>query len=831
MRRRLPRVLALSLLGGWALLLLVRAAPGYLPDLGFIKALIDRFIKEHTDDAGVVYALHYHGEMLLKTGLLHAVLAGCGAAAARVLVPGGAAGLLVPWGVGFGVAGLLTLGWGLTGLMFAGPVVGLSLVLAAAVWTTRSGAGLRRAVGGLPAVAVRSLAGVPWWTPVTAGLALVFLVALALPPDTSWDAVVYHLRVPSFFVAEHRIFHMPTHHFTAFPLVTEMHYAWLMLLGGLERMGLGTGPRLFQVGCAGAGAAAAGRLAGRLAGAYAGWLAGALVLLCPVTGAIAVRAYNDYSQTALTGIALILMFERPRGAARLAGAVLGSALAAKYTAVLPFGVLAMLWFRLSRMPYAVAAVLVAPWSLKNLLLTGNPAAPLLGGLFPSAGPETAFQFSAYSSHVGGMSFSPEAAGNAVGALLVPGPGEALSEVLWMLAPAAWLLPGLPPAGRRLGLITAGLTAGWMMLTPQLRFYMGVLPALAALAAVGWSRIEAAAPRRAVAVLGPVLGVVLGLNLIRMPIDHIRLFDPLPFVFGRETAWDNAARALYPAPFYGRIADWANGSLPRNARLLVMVDIKAHDIWRRTYHDFQYAKPGVFLRWLREGGSVAGLLRKLREEGVTHILVVRQRTRDVGNHYSWEGPELAEAAEFLAAHTVALAQTQMVEVLRVDARPHPRRSLDGYGWMLFTHPENLLIWGRDAEAARLLETTARLAPWLKGLNTFLGMSLARGRRFGEAERVLAAAVREGGGEAATAAFLLGQVRQFRGDRAGAAAAWRECLRLDPRRADAHHGLALVLFDLGAETDALREAEEACRLDPANAEYAQVRAGIASALGKP
>jgi len=831
MRRRLPPALVLSLLGGWALLLIARAAPGYLPDFPFIKAVIDRFVKEHSSDAGLVYVIHHHGEMILKTGLLHAVLAGCGAAAARVLVSGGAPGLLVPWGVGFGVAGFLTLGWGLTGLLFPAPVVGASVAVAAAVWGTRAGAGLRRAVGGLQESAARSLAGVPWWTPATAAVAVVFLGALALPPDTSWDAVVYHLRVPSFFVAEHRIFHMPTHHFTAFPLGCEMHYAWLMCLGGLERMGGGTTARLFHVTCALVGAVCAGRIAGRLAGTSAGWLAGALVLLCPVTGAIAVRAYNDYAQAALTGLALVLWLERPRGAGRLAGAVLGVALAAKYTAVIPLAVLGVFWFRLKAAPWLAAAAVLAPWSLKNLLLTGNPAAPLLGGLFPSAGPETAFQFSAYAGHVGGMTFSAAAAGNAVECLAMAAPGETLSELLWVLVPAAWLLPGVPPAGRLLGILAAALTACWMILTPQLRFYLGVLPALAAFAAVGWSRIEAAVPGRLAAWLGPVLGVVLGLNLVRLPLDHVRLFDPLPFVFGRETAWDNAARALYPAPFYGRIAYWANRDLPANARLLVMVDIKAHDIWRRTYHDFQYAKPGVFLRWLREAGSVHGLLRKLREEGVTHILVVRQRTRDVGNHYSWQGPELAEAAEFLASYTIPLARTEMVEVLRVMDRPHPRRSLDGYGWMLFTHPENLIIWGRDAEAASVLETTARLAPWLKGVKAFLGMTLARRQRFTEAERMLAEAGREGGSEAATAYLMLGEVRHYRGDKPGAVAAWRESLRLDPRRAETHYSLGRALYELGLGTEALREAAEACRLDPANAEYEQVRAAIAGGLHAP
>jgi hypothetical protein len=430
-----------------------------------------------------------------------------------------------------------------------------------------------------------------------------------------------------------------------------------------------------------------------------------------------------------------------------------------------------------------------------------------------------------------MSFSPASAAGGIGALLVAAPGETLSELIWILAPAVWLLPGCSAAGRRLGVAVAALTACWLLLTPQLRFYTAVLPALAALAALGWSRIEALGSRRALAVLGPALGVALGLNLVRQPVEHVRLFDPLPFVFGRESAWDNAARALYPAPFYGRIADWANRDLPPHARLLVMVDIKAHFIWRRTFHDFQYAKPGVFLRWLRDAGSVGRLLVKLRQEGVTHVLVVRQRTRDVGNHYAWAGAELAEAGEFLAAHTSPLAKTDMVEVLRVEASAQSRRPLDGYGWMLFTHPENLIMEGRDAEAAALLGTTARLAPWLKGVQAFLGLALARQQKVREAETALALGLREGGSGAANAGFMLGQVRRYTGNRNGAMAAWRETIRLDPRRADAHHALALLLFELGRKGEALAEADTACRLDPAEPSYAQARAGIAAGMRQP
>jgi len=79
MRQSLAPRLIFALLAAWAVFLIARAAPYYLPDLGFLRALLLRFMKEKAPASGAVYALHHHLEMLLKTGLLHLVLAGFGA--------------------------------------------------------------------------------------------------------------------------------------------------------------------------------------------------------------------------------------------------------------------------------------------------------------------------------------------------------------------------------------------------------------------------------------------------------------------------------------------------------------------------------------------------------------------------------------------------------------------------------------------------------------------------------------------------------------------------------------------------------------------------------
>jgi tetratricopeptide (TPR) repeat protein len=426
-----------------------------------------------------------------------------------------------------------------------------------------------------------------------------------------------------------------------------------------------------------------------------------------------------------------------------------------------------------------------------------------------------------------MSFSPASLGRSA-VLLLGGRGDdSLTELLGVLVVPAFLLPGFGALDGRLGLFLAGFTALWMVISPDLRFFSSGFSVYAALAAAGYARAERAFGLR----LKPVLIALLALNLVRMPIVHLRLFDPLPFTFGRETAWDNISRAMYPAPHYGRMVWWANRDLPENARLLVVIDIKAHYLWRRVYHDFQYVQPGLFLRWMRAAGSIPGFMKKLEQEGITHVLVVRQRTRGVGSHYAWRGGELAMAAEFFASHTLPVAKSEWVEVLKVERPPQPRRPLDGYEWILFTYPENELIVEHDAAILPMLEETARRAPWLKGVKGYLGIAYGRANRPAEAAAMLREAVREGGPTAAHSAFVLGQVMRMKGDVKAAELWWRTALRLDPNHADAHYNLAGVLYERGARREALTEAAAAAKLAPDKAEYAKARAEIARSLGAP
>lgn len=821
---------ALGLLALWTCLVLIISFPAWEATLNSsllsrqgLAAALKMISSRASSGAGIIYAIRQHLSHACMTAVLHAVQAGAGLGVIRWLIPGFVPGWLFAWGAGFGAISLLALGLGLAGLFAPVPVILGSLILAAAglgeYWGARkSWPSLPGGIGILgPRRSFLERAFI-----FAGALAVGILFLLASAPDTSWDAVVYHLRLPAFFIQEHRIFHMPTHHFTSFPLGSEMLFSWLMLLGGLEYAGGGESARLFHLSCAVLAAICAGRIGRRLAGPAGGALAGTLLLLSPFTGTIAIRAYNDFAQAALAGLILLSALEKPKGFARLAGLLAGVAISAKYTAVLFFIPLAVLWLRFNWTAYLAWSFAFLPWLAKNYLLTGNPVAPFFSGLF-SSGSETCHQFASYLESVAGMSMNPRALGWGTLELLRGHAGESLSELLPVLVAGAALLPIRGRHATAIWRFSALFFGLWIVFSPAIRFFTPALVPLCAIAGRGYLQIEGAFGKFWPRVL---VFLFITANLARLPVSHCQLFDPARFVLGKQTASEYVAERLYPIPFYGPTAEWINANISEDSRLLCLLDIKAHYIWRRVIHDFQYVQPGVYLRWLRSGDGMRGLLRKLKQEGITHLLVVRQRARDVGKHYAWREKELAQTAEFLAYHTRPLVSNEEMEILAISSQALPRRSVEKYSWMLFMHPENLIVDGRDAEAVKLLEATLAAVPWLPDARAFLGIAYARLRLFAEAERFLVPASLESGQAAGQAALVLGQLRLMQHRTLEAEQALRRALSLQPDLPEAHFALGMLLYEEGRKDEGRRHVSRAVKLNPRNRNWAGWLARLSS-----
>ena len=220
--------------------------------------------------------------------------------------------------------------------------------------------------------------------------ALYFINALA--PEILPDATLYHLGLVTEYYRHH-----------GFADITWSFYAFLsqgmeMLYLFAYAFGRHSAAKLVHFAFLAATLVAMLLLARRLDMSKVGVAAVILFGCSSVVGTDGASTYNDAALTFyqfLTFYALTLWVgDRDSAWPWIIGVFAGFAVSIKYTAV--FGstaaLLALVWSRggekpdLRRMLQAslIAAILFSPWLIRNAILTGNPTAPFLNGVFPNA---------------------------------------------------------------------------------------------------------------------------------------------------------------------------------------------------------------------------------------------------------------------------------------------------------------------------------------------------------------------------------------------------------------------------------------------------------------
>lgn len=215
----------------------------------------------------------------------------------------------------------------------------------------------------------------------------------ALAPPTFADALIYHLFVPAQYLEHGGIFEVPAvwQHYS--PMAVEMLYTAAQGLAGPKASGLiGAGLGLFA-------AAATALLGRRLAGPVAGVIAAAMFYGTAMVAWQSTSCFVDLGPTALVTLSLYALLRwddsRNRGwliaAALLAGFAAACKLNAATFAVIACLVVGYLSIRqgatameaIGRVVLfgGIAAMTVIPWSVRSLILTGNPVYPFATGLF------------------------------------------------------------------------------------------------------------------------------------------------------------------------------------------------------------------------------------------------------------------------------------------------------------------------------------------------------------------------------------------------------------------------------------------------------------------
>ena len=456
-------------------------------------------------------------------------------------------------------------------------------------------------------------------------LALALLEAAA--PPVHFDTLVYHLELPSRFLAQRSFALVAENPYWGLPLMGEALYAWALALGRLQTAAvLGwMATALTLAGVVGLGGSWA---------KPAGWV-GMLALL----GGISLSAspgwgYVDW-WAALFAIGLLVALDThcrvpSRSLALLGGLMAGFACGVKYTAwlVIPAGFLAYCVGQRSRRGllhagiFAAAAVMVAlPWVLKNTLATGAPLYPYLGATEWMLPERQAVVLASVDRPSVLAGLTAPLAATFLGHEQAPGFASDIGPLLLALLPGLALLP--KHSRTRLAPTAVFLLAGWCAwaiaslysgLLIQTRLYFVLLPAWALLAGAGLAGLERTSlgnvrfGRLALALVFLVIGM-LTVQQVRQAVNS----RPASVVLGEETEDAYLTRRLGTA----YLAQRALATLPAKSRVLMLWEPRALYCSPRCLAD-----PWID-RWLidrRTLESPEAILQAWREGGLTHLLV-------------------------------------------------------------------------------------------------------------------------------------------------------------------------------------------------------------------
>jgi 4-amino-4-deoxy-L-arabinose transferase-like glycosyltransferase len=541
-------------------------------------------------------------------------------------------------GVGGAVLGYAVMGLGWVGLLSSVWVALLGASLLG--WQIARPQPLHVAWRTLRLVLPRPRRRLEW---LLAGVAM-FCLALgwvwALAPPYAFDALVYHLRQVRLYLAAHSLFIAIDSAYAGFPGLLQMLFAFTQALGG------DSAPQLLHFTFLPAtilGAAALGR---RLWHLELTWPIAALLTTVPTVSLVATWPYVDVAlmfYTLLFFYALVLWLQDTRWQWLVLAAILcGLAMEIKYTALwYPLAAAGLMLVRLRRDGWrstwlrwaclsGVAALVAAPWYLRNWVLTGNPIYPYVWG-----GPAWDAGRTAWWDRVGsGLATQPWRLLIAPWEMTIFGV-EGRAGYQATLGPLLLaLLPAILAEWRHLNheekrglgwiaLFGGTLYAIWLWgvarsaLLMQSRLLLPIFPLVGLAAALALHRLPAL-DTRALSIswmFRVAIALVLALHVFTVVSNFIR-DHPFAPLLGSEARNAYVGRRVGTA--YTAVMQ-SISELPESAKILFL--------WEpRTYHCQRVCLPDSLydnlVYWVRQYGEMSHLIRALSTQGVTHVLLNR-----------------------------------------------------------------------------------------------------------------------------------------------------------------------------------------------------------------
>jgi hypothetical protein len=734
----------------------------------------------------------------------------------------GSPGVLVEYGTGLGFLSVGVLGAGLDGLLFAPPrgvgVPVLAVLGARECWRMRAYRARLGAIFEWPAMPRAA----------SAALALLLAVSLAgvLNIELGWDALTYHLRLPSFYLYRHKLYDAWHSYYAFFPSNVEM-----LFMAGQAACGDLTA-RLLNALFAFLLLATTARTA-RALGVPAGWPV-LLVACSPLFLLLATRCYADLGAAFFVALSLLLLV-RWRGGGGPSALVASGVLAG-------FGMgsklpVAAFWFAAA---FALAArsrgragnfalwncalwPVFLPWLARSFLLRGNPVYPFLSPLLGMP----ASRAGDYVLPFEGLSTAGSTVRNALSARLeaivfdaghIEGP---MVPVFGGILPFLAFRP-VTEGGRMARRAVAAYFVLWIALFPEIRFILPVIPAMAALAFGGLHRLVAGSAAftrwaRATLVTSALAGAMVAACL------QLRDFHPLSIPLGLETPREKAGRLILPAPFTGYLAGAVGKRVPPGDRILFLCHFSSYYVERECITDVHFGRAKI-TDIIREGRDADGIARRLRQRGIGWLLLTGTGAaiyRHVPGFFDVPDGGWEEWKRMLERRTGVAWQTNYYVLLRVTPphEPRPLAVLPVYEALEFAAADEDLREGRFVEAAVAYLKCPPLLEDVGSRWSRLGIALGGMGRHAEALRSFENATSLGFRAPRTLwGMAVSLLRLKRPEEALRAA--EEAWGMDPRSAPTAALLAALEAGRGRREDALGWARKAVDLEPGSAEYGKM-----------
>ena len=736
--------------------------------------------------------------------------------------------------LGYSVSALAVAGLGFAGLIHPFLLAGLALAGVAAGWG-RFRSAWRETAGLAPG-------GGMMVTAVITGLGILFLfyAGPVLAPEMGWDAMTYHLRVPSHYIEMHRIYLTPFSLGSFYPFTVEMWFTIGQALGG------DGAAKLLNFSFLPLSILALVWLGRESGNREAGWLAGLLFAALPAAGILSVESYNDLEAASFTLLAVWASLRPSIPRIIAAGILCGTAMGCKYSGIWVVPIcLAAGWMGRNgrRVPVialagsaAVAGLVFSVWPIRNALLTGNPVYPLLRGLFPVGGfnpyftPGEAAKILPVSVPV---SFMQVMAGlarfpfdfsvnmTAIGALF----GPLLFGFLPLVVFRSLSVKGGRPAwpGREAGfLASAGCAYVLMWVVSRAgdgRYLLPVAVLLAFPSAMGVLELSARISALRVLTFLLVAGVTAG-QLFSWTGMVTGLYSPWRVAYGAESRLLYLSRGLQPHYEYAPMAGLINARLPERARILMFSDILSYYIDREVVFDTQQVTPPVGMRLFSGCTRPEELRKRFRQLGIgwvyytpLHVMAFQRDCRCI---------ELKEPAytcyeKFWRRYAEIEFDYMGLKMFRLRPeseasrkKPGPFVALPGILDAAQTVAEESRSAGNIPGAIRELEKLRDRYPDMSEVRIRLAEMHLQRAGAADASRELAAA-RKLGADSAPYWMMLSSARLMQGNPPGALAAARACVE----RAPTPRALTMLAASLANNGDikGAREAvTRAARMDP-------------------